>query len=550
MDERIKPQNSPLLLFQPRSLDLKFGIKNVRRLRAVEPIELKPITLLLGRNSSGKSSFLRLFPLLRQSLMTRTSSPILWYGDLVDFGTYATAVSSPGEDEEITFTFGFDNIQISSDLHWLEEGRYFSSDESEHFDVEFQIVIGPSEGERTAVRKLVITSGDPKVSFELIVNTDQQVETLLVDGVDVSSSFIPARFRITGGSILPELIFVTPDPEAQTVVRRRRGQNDIARALVDFIRPFFPKNFKDEALFHFATRLAGKRPMSREKMRELATPKGNSRWNKFVQEITSEEKDAEFAQIRSLIGVAMLSELLQRVDQQLRGILSGVLYIGPARARSERYYRYQDLSVSEIDPDGKNFPMFLNSLSNFQITRLSRWIQGLFGYGISIRREGGHISIDHTVQGNISNIVDTGYGVSQILPVLGQIWWARSRPPLPASRQAQVSLLAIEQPELHLHPAHQALLADALIGEVGLSPETYRSSGSRIHFIVETHSETLVNRLGELVNAGKLNHRDVQIILFEPDPSGDHVTTIRTSSFNESGELVDWPYGFFQPSVV
>ena len=40
---------------------MKFGIKNLRRLRNVPPIELKPITLLVGRNSSGKSSFLRLF---------------------------------------------------------------------------------------------------------------------------------------------------------------------------------------------------------------------------------------------------------------------------------------------------------------------------------------------------------------------------------------------------------------------------------------------------------------------------------------------------------
>ena len=194
--------------------------------------------------------------------------------------------------------------------------------------------------------------------------------------------------------------------------------------------------------------------------------------------------------------------------------------------------------------------MFLNSLSNYQVTRLSSWIEGLFGYGVSIRRDGGHISIDLTAKGNISNIVDTGYGVSQILPVLGQIWWARSRPSTVALRQAQVSILAIEQPELHLHPAHQALLADALVGEVGLSPEAGPRPDARIHFIVETHSETLVNRLGELVNAGRLNHADVQIIMFEPDPSGEHITTIRTSSFNEAGELVDWPYGFFQPSIV
>jgi hypothetical protein len=484
--------------------------------------------------------------------MTRTSSPILWYGDLVDFGTYSTAVSALAKDEGIAFSFSLDRVQLGSEILWIEDAHY-ASEEAEYLNVEFDISIGPSVAERTTVRKLSLRSGEPKIRFDLNINARQQVESLVVDGHNVLDAFAPLDFQITGGSILPEVFFTLPDAEARPPQRRRRGEGEIARILVDLIRPFFPKNFKEAVLLELVGYLVSVRPITRERMREFGTKTGNNRWNKFIAEITETEGHPTYNRVRNLLAVAVLSELLKRVDQQLRAILSGVLYIGPARARSERYYRYQDLSVSEIDPDGKNFPMFLNSLPNYQITRLSSWIESLFGYGVSIRREGGHISIDLTAKGNISNIVDTGYGVSQILPVLGQIWWARVRPQRPQvgpSRQAPVSLLAIEQPELHLHPAHQALLADALVGEVGLTPETYRPNDSRIHFLVETHSETLVNRLGELVHAGRLNHADVQIIMFDPDPSGEHATTIRTSSFNESGELVDWPYGFFQPSIV
>jgi AAA ATPase domain len=527
---------------------LKFGIKNLRRLKDVPPVELKPITLLVGRNSSGKSSFLRLFPLLRQSLMTRTSSPILWYGDLVDFGTYSTAVSNLAQDEEITFSFVLDRVQVNSDIFWIDEDHYQST-ESEHLDVEFDITIGPGQGERSTVRKLALRSREPRVMFELVTDHRQHVEKLTVDGLDVALAFAPQQFGITVGSILPEMFLISPEADARTVVRRRRGEGEIARAIFDLLRPLFPKNFNETQLLELCTYLMSLRALDADKLREGATRTTNKRWNKLIAVVTQSDHPF-YANLRGLLAVAVLSDLLRRVDQQLRSILSGVLYIGPARARSERYYRYQDLSVSEIDPDGKNFPMFLNSLPNYQITRLSNWVESLFGYGVSIRREGGHISIDLTAKGNISNIVDTGYGVSQILPVLGQIWWARSRPSTPALRQAQVSILAIEQPELHLHPAHQALLADALVGEVGLSPEFGRNTDARIHFLIETHSETLINRLGELVHAGRLNHADVQIIMFEPDPSGEHLTTIRTSSFNESGELVDWPFGFFQPSIV
>lgn len=480
--------------------------------------------------------------------MTRTSSPILWYGDLVDFGTYSTAVSSLAQNEEITFSFVLDRIKVGSDVLWVDEEHYQSS-ESEYFGVEFDITIAKGEGEKSTVRRLQLRAGEPRVAFDLAIGYAQRIDELKVDGVDVIEAFISRRFSISAGSILPEMFLNVVDEARSGVVRRTRGEGEIARAVFEVVQPFFSKSFKEDKLQELCNFLISTRTLDAEKLRAVAGTTNNKQWNAFIHEVTQEDHPL-FDKIRRLLAVAVFSDLLRRVDQQLRNILSGVLYIGPARARSERYYRYQDLSVSEIDPDGKNFPMFLNSLRDYQITRLSNWIESLFGYGVSIRREGGHISIDLTAKGNISNIVDTGYGVSQILPVLGQIWWARSRPATGAIRQAEVSLLAIEQPELHLHPAHQALLADALVGEVGLSPEYGRASDGRIHFLIETHSETLVNRLGELIHAGRLNHDDVQIIMFEPDPSGEHLTTTRTSSFNEAGELVDWPYGFFQPSII
>src|ERR1700729_3081267 len=123
------------------------------------------------------------------------------------------------------------------------------------------------------------------------------------------------------------------------------------------------------------------------------------------------------------IYLSMLPDMMNRASESFRLLTSQSLYIGPARARSERYYRYQDLAVSEIDPDGKNFPMFLNSLATHHIHSFSRWIEDLFGYGLRVSRQegGGHMSIDLVGKGITSNIVDTGYGVSQILPVLGQI---------------------------------------------------------------------------------------------------------------------------------
>jgi hypothetical protein len=153
-------------------------------------------------------------------------------------------------------------------------------------------------------------------------------------------------------------------------------------------------------------------------------------WQKFISEVCENDRRGLYPKLHDMLSLAALPSILSRIRSHLRAIITSTLYIGPARARSERYYRYQDLAVSEIDPDGKNFPMFLNSLTSGQIGQFSRWIEDLFGYGLHVSRQsgGGHMSINLVARGLTTNIVDTGYGVSQILPVLGQIWWARNRP--------------------------------------------------------------------------------------------------------------------------
>jgi predicted ATPase len=74
----------------------------VERLRCLSDtgyIQLKPITVLLGQNSSGKSTFLRILPLLKQSVESRTTGPILWSGRLVDFGNFNDAHQTGSKDD-------------------------------------------------------------------------------------------------------------------------------------------------------------------------------------------------------------------------------------------------------------------------------------------------------------------------------------------------------------------------------------------------------------------------------------------------------------------
>lgn len=132
---------------------------------------------------------------------------------------------------------------------------------------------------------------------------------------------------------------------------------------------------------------------------------------------------------------------------------------------------------------------------------------------------------------------DIGIGISQVLPVVAGALSTRS------------GILAIEQPELHLHPAVQVRLGDLFIesalGERGNT------------LIIETHSEHLLLRImrrmretssGSLPE-GKLPVKPDQVAVLFVERDGLQ-TLIREMPLNEHGELVKaWPGGFFEEDL-
>ena len=132
---------------------------------------------------------------------------------------------------------------------------------------------------------------------------------------------------------------------------------------------------------------------------------------------------------------------------------------------------------------------------------------------------------------------DVGIGVSQVLPVLVNAFGLRNQ------------LVAIEQPEIHLHPALQAELGDVFIeSALGERKNT---------FLLETHSEHLLlrvmRRMRETMEGtlkeGHLPVRpdDVMVLFVEPDGAR---SIIRQMPLNERGELVKaWPGGFFEEGL-
>jgi hypothetical protein len=390
-------------------LMLKFGLKNLRRLENVEPVELRPITLLVGRNSSGKSTFLRAFPLLRQSIMTRTSTPLLWYGDLVDFGSFPGAVFNNETNREISFLFELDNVVVSSSARYL----YFYSRPRRarpYQKVVFEVDVS-SEKDASRISSISVNLTEQNTRFDLKVDSSGQAQSLTVNGEDVLHLFGASRLVLTPGAIFPEIVVVREEPEKVAPSLMQIGMPEISLAVADLIAPHLDKRIKKDAAIELAIRLLVLESFDKASLEEHAQQTEVRTWKKLLLNVATKDRKNLYTQLQLLFFANHFFGLLREVTSRLRGTLSQTLYIGPARARSERYYRYQDLSVSEIDADGENFAMFLNSLRWDQFDNLSAWIGRLFGYQISLSRPSGHISINLIEENSETNIVDTGYGV-------------------------------------------------------------------------------------------------------------------------------------------
>ena len=122
---------------------------------------------------------------------------------------------------------------------------------------------------------------------------------------------------------------------------------------------------------------------------------------------------------------------------------------------------------------------------------------------------------------------DVGIGVSQVLPVLVSAY---------ASRQ---QLLAIEQPEIHLHPRVQAELADLFVDAI----RARESSTPRdCQFIIESHSEHFLRRLQRRIAEEELSADDAALYFVHTDGASARIEALKVDLF---GNILNWPAGFF-----
>ena len=212
-----------------------------------------------------------------------------------------------------------------------------------------------------------------------------------------------------------------------------------------------------------------------------------------------------------------------------------------APVRSHPKQSYNSTKISD-DPEGGDVPM---QLKERKATKKEDWEalrQRLIKFGessglfqnieiVNLKPPGAQFQLRIKVRGPSANIIDVGYGVSQILPILVQILDV----PSSLGPMTEMPFFLLQQPEIHLHPKAQAELSSLL---TTLAGQRKRS------FLIETHSDYMIDRARIEIRKGTIRPEDVSLIYLEPK---GRVVKVHNIRFDEMANMIGVPkhYGEF-----
>jgi hypothetical protein len=479
-------------------------IENFKGIAEPVTIPIRPITLLFGKNSAGKSTILQALHYLREVLENRRPDPDRTQlgSDAIDLGGFQTLVHRNELDRHIrlrvTFSLdddGIPNNGITSLGSDVDLNRTLKL-ESTWFDLNSEVQLESAWIE--TITAWEEGKGAHIAEYAAGLNNDELVRLRQSYGLH------PELFNINFAHAIAKKIdygyFPEPDGFRQLCERicSLYADHDRQGAPQAFSKPL-PLNQQDSLI------PAPDKPFPVD------------------GHITDTPTDSDTLLFWSMVGQALTGPLAV-LFRELRGIR----YLGPIRDVPPRNYRSPKTPMESRWAGGLGaWDTLVRDPS--LVEKLSHYLQDVLYLGYTIRHEK-RIAIDaagevmaalrllalqyyekdasylrsmvldplerlprHPViqlHDEVSDIdvdpPDIGVGVSQVIPVIvGALDAGPSENPC--------RIFAVEQPELHVHPAVQVALGDVFIDAV---------HGTERTMLIETHSEHLLLRLLRRVREG------------------------------------------------
>ena len=389
----------------------KIRIKGLRSLTDTGYVNIKPINILVGTNSSGKSTFLRVFPLMRQSVKRRTRGPILWNGTFTDFESFSTSVHNDNSSVEkndsmsFSFVFNFDDI-----------GRRNTKGA-----IELVTTICIREGgnrNSCYTHKYSIKIGEHEINFSF--EESGKIISIISSRLSWELSRRELNFQRTDtDSMLP--VIKLPGYNHQFMHEKK----EISGVLYSQIKNLIGEHTgsgSEKKIIQMTNAILSQMRLDEDKLNFMRSIKSTKKWNELLSSWTV--SDSDFIFLSGLIDLFSIIENSFMINNKLGSCFKNVRYIAPLRASTERYYRYQDLSVDEIDHKGENIGMFLSNIPKKWRDGLDDWTSNNLGFKIKEQMTSSHIAIklEYGDESVLDNIADMGFGFSQIMPIVVQLW--------------------------------------------------------------------------------------------------------------------------------
>lgn len=419
------------MLLHPVRLS-RFSVENYKAFEEIAEFELRPITLLYGFNSVGKSALLRALPMLSASADSHQISPIALNSPANRRASFADLISRGGLSAGIKFGF-----------------KWTGSD-GETLSAVFSIRELP-ELRTQVVEKLSIDVNDKPVADFLWSPLEGSVRGGNVYKLKLEEEYFDVQLRFQG--LVPYL-----DGEPEIPERMAVTLNSLKRCLLEF--------------------------------------SSSVHWLSAVRIVP--ERYEPYIGARERIG--------HNGERAGQALANDVVEGGQLRALASRWYE-----------DATDHELLLNEFALGS------------GEGFSLHLRGGRD------KSRPINLVDTGEGMGQVLPVLTLCAMAAER------RLGPSPLLCVEHPELHLQPATHGHLASYFARVVAAAPE--------VTLLVETHSETMLLQTQLQIASGKLDSKDVIVYWLGRGDRGE--PTIERVTFDKLGRPVarNWPRDAFSSSI-
>jgi hypothetical protein len=549
-------------------------LENFKGVGPRQRVELKPVTLLFGPNSAGKSTILQALHYVREILERKNVDPDMTIaGGLLDLGGFKSVVHKHDLAQPVRIKLELDLLPFESIEHLPIYSDGPETVPGDFSDLDIAYIAWE-------------TSKPCHVALDLELRWSAQHLAPYVArwAVDFNNHPLAAISSVAeeGRAILGEFNFSHPllaaeqqDDSAprssplETLLRELSREIAIheskapltpidARVAVKTAFGALPDLNESNLIFDL-------RDPEAQKIFEAETPQGQ----RLEVEITT----------RRLIALrALLSEFMLGPARIVRDYLARMTYIGPLREIPARDY------IPQFSPDESRWAHGLAAWDllhgprgreliekvNFWLFDKERLNSGYRLERVDYRKISSPIPIDVILQrgvrdedlpdlkelfeqypieqevalrdvrtGTLVSPSDVGVGLSQLVPVIVSLV------------SGGTGLVAIEQPELHIHPAVQVGVGDLLV--VAATAQSSDPDAERC-LLIETHSEHIMLRLLRRIretsenelppDAPSLTPDQVAVIYVEPTEDVLRLTPLRIAP---DGDFIDrWPRGFFE----